>query len=137
MPPLQLFLPHGTHGKPWDPIECEQFALLSTDGLNNVLIDDEMKYKYARVEIFKWWKLKCDEQYVWDNFKELEAYCKNDVMLLAKGCLSFQQIIIQQTTVDTWETKKNEKIVRGNYALLEFIQVFYRCLSCSCRCGSF
>lgn len=87
MPPLQLFLPGGSHGIPYrDGEENEE--------LPERCEDDEYKLRVLRNTIIKWWKHLKALGYRWNNYKELVEYCKNDVRVLALGELNTLYIII-------------------------------------------
>lgn len=110
MPPLQLFLPGGENGAAYRHGEEAQ-------KITKVMAktDDTLKRQKARNEIIRWHREKTSSNYVWNNFKELDAYCQNDVMLLAKGCLIFRDIFLNQTMVaeGKWVSKQGNPITRG------------------------
>lgn len=117
MPPLRLFLPHG--GKGIDFHEGDEKEMFTKEEIDT---DDTKKLKNSFYKIVRWWNEKVSEHYVWNNFKELEAYCKNDVFLLATGCLRFREIFRQVTTSSQWKTKAGRTVERSK---------------CSCGCPSY
>lgn len=61
--------------------------------------EPHMKSPEARKELEKWYKERSAEG-PWDNYKELETYCKQDVRILAQGLVAFRQGVIDVTGFD-------------------------------------
>lgn len=61
--------------------------------------EPHMKSPEARKKLEKWYKERSAEG-PWDNYKELETYCKQDVRILAQGLVAFRQGVIDVTGFD-------------------------------------
>lgn len=99
MPELSEFLPASRWGK-------EKPRRRPTISTLDRKRDDVKKFTHKRDEIMDWWHEKHDAQYTWDNFKELEAYCKNDVKILASGCMKFRTAFLMMTSTNRWSTEE-------------------------------
>lgn len=138
MPALQSFLPGGQQGTLYVDGEEQRRAFSRED-----MRDDEKALQARRDEIVVWWKTRVREGNRWNNFDELDAYCKNDVTLLAQGCLEFQKNFMAMTESSAWnkpneDDEKKMGVSRGvcftreawAISSLKTIRETYTCLWC-------
>jgi hypothetical protein len=53
-----------------------------------------------RQKFLDWYNKKISENYIFDFKKELEEYCRSDVDILRRGCLSFREIFLEVANID-------------------------------------
>lgn len=75
-----------------------------------------------RIEFFNWYNLNKD--IVFDLKHELFTYCKSDVDILKKGCLTQRKILINESKIDCNDVGIDPFCV--SYTLLSFCHALYR-----------
>ena len=56
-----------------------------------------------RESMIEWWESKVEENYVWDEEKEMRGYCISDVDILRKCCIKFRQLYLDIAEIDPFQ----------------------------------